>query len=56
MEKFKVGDVVRLKSGSPDMTVLFSDSEDTKVTYYNFALSKFSAGLTLPTEALESVN
>jgi uncharacterized protein YodC (DUF2158 family) len=36
MDKFKVGDVVRMKSGGPKMTVFFvtSDHSDTVHTQY----------------------
>jgi uncharacterized protein YodC (DUF2158 family) len=32
--KFKIGDIVQLKSGSPDMTVVDCDQREVRVNWY----------------------
>jgi len=54
--KFKEGDIVRLKSGSPEMTVSFSDNDETYVFYYNYPENKISNQIKLKTCVLELVN
>lgn len=51
---FKAGDVVVLKSGSPKMTVIYSNEESTSVVYYNYEAQKISSSATIiSTIALE---
>ncbi len=52
---FNVGDIVKLKSGSPDMTVSYSDKDETYVFYYNYDKQSVSSKITLPTGVLEIV-
>lgn len=51
--QFKIGDVVILKSGSPDMTVVSCDDKIVKVVYYNFNLSKLSSEIKLPFDSVK---
>jgi uncharacterized protein YodC (DUF2158 family) len=50
---FKIGDVVVIKSGSPKMTVIYSDQKTTVVKYYNFETHGVSADINISTLALE---
>ena len=54
---FKVGDVVFLNSGSPQMTVKFINSEKTfvNVIYWNTAVNVFEEA-TFSTEIISVVN
>ena len=45
---FKPGDVVKLRSGGPAMTVLWSQAEDVAVRWWNSAASKFEIERFLP--------
>lgn len=54
--QFKIGDVVQLKSGSPEMTVVSCDDEIVKVVYYNFNLSKLSAEIKLPVDSIKLIS
>lgn len=40
---FKDGDIVIIKSGSPKMTVIYSDDDDTSVVYYDYESKKVNA-------------
>jgi uncharacterized protein YodC (DUF2158 family) len=50
---FKPGDVVIMKSGSPKMTVTYSDQKITVVKYYNYELHGVSPSVEIATLALE---
>ncbi|AIN74116.1 Uncharacterized conserved protein YodC, DUF2158 family [Flavobacterium psychrophilum DSM 3660] len=50
---FKPGDVVVLKSGSPKMTVSYSDVTETICHYYNFNENKLSLNNRISTVSLE---
>lgn len=50
---FKIGDIVMLKSGSPKMTVVYSDNDHTSVVYYNYESNKVSPSIQITTAALE---
>lgn len=54
--KFNEGDIVRLKSGSPEMTVSYSDEDDTYIYYYNYPENKVSEQIKLKTCVLELVS
>lgn len=53
-ETFKPGDIVRLKSGGPVMTVLHTDGRSASVGWFVGAELKFQGGQDpLPFDALE---
>ena len=54
--KFNQGDIVKMKSGSPEMTVSYSDENETHVVYYNFTDNKVSPSIKLKTCVLELVS
>lgn len=54
-DSFKPGDIVMIKSGSPKMTVTYSDKNITSVMYYNYEIHKVSSDINISTLALELV-
>ncbi len=50
---FKPGSVVMMKSGSPKMTVTYSDETTTVVKYYNYETHGVSPSIEIATLALE---
>jgi uncharacterized protein YodC (DUF2158 family) len=51
---FKVGDVVRLKSGGPGMTVTGADEKSVWTSWYNTTKAEIATAF-LPQQAVEKV-
>lgn len=56
MNKFKVGDVVQLKSGGPEMTVTDAGEQFVTVMYWNPNKSEFGSLHSIDAESLVKVD